>query len=86
MYFYVNLVDYFITEVRRTVEDLCGRNDELVRPLHEISSLKQAKSGSKLTALSQAQTNTKNQSLVKTSEDERVMKMKDTRLCKSHTI
>ena len=29
--------DYFISGVRKKVEDLCGCNDELIRPLNETS-------------------------------------------------
>ena len=33
------LSDYFISGVRKKVEDLCGCNDELIRPLNELSDL-----------------------------------------------
>ena len=38
-YWFSFLSDYFISGVRKKVEDLCGCNDELIRPLNELSDL-----------------------------------------------
>lgn len=32
-------LDYFISGVRKKVEDLCGCNEELIRPLNELSEM-----------------------------------------------
>ena len=33
---YVNDIEYFVAGVRKKVEDLCGCNEELIRPLNEV--------------------------------------------------
>lgn len=80
-------LDYFIAGVRQKVEDLCGCNDELIRPLNETSSVPLLNSNSPKNVDKQSRENSRKQEPVKSFSDGENAKVKNvTRLSSSNSF
>ena len=79
---YINDIEYFVAGVRKKVEDLCGCNDELIRPLNDEFAVSNNNSHGTM----EGKQSCKNYEAPKASDEGRNAVTKVTRDDKSHSF
>ena len=83
---YINDIEYFVAGVRKKVEDLCGFNEELIRPLNEVFAVPNTISNNNISGTMKDKKNCRNHEAPKPIHEERNSANKVARDGKSHSV
>ena len=83
---YINAIEYFVAGVRKKVDDLCGCNEELIRPLKDVFAVPNTISNNNSSGTIEGKRNCRNHEVPKPIPEERSAVNNATRNDKSHSV